>query len=284
MNKAQNRAGRFRKLARSRDAERPGRGARTGPRPEPADLLAGRNPLRELLLHDASRIEEVLVSRAGEQAPRASTRQGLIDLVQEKAVPLRFVSPDELDKLAGTASHQGFCAVLREREMKSLKDVLPGLEQAERAMVVLLDEINDPHNFGAILRACECFGIDAVVHSKNRGSRLTPVVTKSSAGASELVSIVTVSNLAEAARRLRQAGFWLVAAEAYEGSRDLFSFDFPPKTALILGSEGAGIQELLRKEADFRVKIPLCGRIDSLNVSQAAAVMLYVWRAAQSTT
>jgi 23S rRNA (guanosine2251-2'-O)-methyltransferase len=128
-----------------------------------------------------------------------------------------------------------------------------------------------------VLRSAECLGVSGAIWSWNRGASLTPAVTKVSMGASELVPIVQVANLAEAVRRLKQADFWVVASAVHGDAVPLPAFDFPARTALILGSEGEGIQPLLLKEADFTVHIPMTGRLESLNVAQAATVFLYEW-------
>ena len=141
----------------------------------------------------------------------------------------------------------------------------------------MLDSIFDPQNFGSLLRSAECFGVDGVIWSKNRGCELTPVVSKASVGASELLPLLCVSNLAETMRKFKKNGFWIVTAEIGEEAKSLDSFDFPEKTLLIMGSEGKGVQKLLSKEADSKVYLPMYGQIDSLNVSQAASVLLYQW-------
>ena len=144
----------------------------------------------------------------------------------------------------------------------------------------MLDSIMDPHNFGAILRAAECFGVDAVLWSKNRGCDITPVVAKVSVGASELLPLVPVSNLAQALERLKDAGVWSIAADVSPEAQPIDQFEFPTKSLILLGSEGEGLQPLLLREAEFKITIPLHGKIDSLNVSQAAAVMLAAARRA----
>ena len=140
---------------------------------------------------------------------------------------------------------------------------------------MLLDSIFDPQNVGAILRSCECFGVDAVIISKIRGCSITPTVTKTSVGATELVPIAEVSNLTTTIEKFQKAGYWAVTAEISDKAIPLNTFEYPEKTVLILGSEGKGVQKIISKKADFHVFIPMLGRIDSLNVSQAAAVFMH---------
>ena len=180
----------------------------------------------------------------------------------------------KLTSLVQSESHQGFVAEVVEREGVDLKSFLKSAP--EKSLVVMCDSITDPQNFGTILRACECFGVDALVYSKNRNVGLTPVVSKASVGGSELVPLIPVSNLADTMKKFQDAGYFSVAAE--RSDQNLYSFEFPQKTLLILGAEGKGIQPLLSKKSDFRIEIPMHGSIDSLNVSQATAVLLSAWR------
>ena len=253
---------------KSKDADR---------RPK-SNLVIGRNSLRELLKHKAARISKVYSSNAG-----SSTKQGgdqvaaeLIAMLNHHRIPIESCDRAKLTELAQTDSHQGFVGVLREQPEMTLTSFIESTQDQARLMVLILDSLNDPHNLGAVLRAAECFGVSAVIISKNRGTDVTPVVSKVSVGAAEIVPIIKVSNLVDAARKLSDNNFWLVAADG-SAKASLNTFEFPDRTALILGSEGDGIQPLLLKQAGFTVKIPLYGQIESLNVSQAAAVLLYKW-------
>ncbi len=191
-----------------------------------------------------------------------------------KKEKIAYISKQKLTDLVHSESHQGIAAQVVEKEMLSLCDFCKSLQDKERSIVLMLDSIFDPQNFGALLRAAECFGVDGVIYSKNRGCDLTPVVAKASVGASELIPLVKVSNLAEAAEKLKENGFWTVCTSVEPDAQPIDHFTYPEKTLLIMGSEGKGIQRLLLKRADFKVYIPMLGNIDSLNVSQATAVFL----------
>lgn len=230
--------------------------------------------MRELLLKDPQRISVLLVVK---QEAGDRRKAELFELAQSKGVKVASVSAKDLDQLSAGTPHQSFGAVVESSQLE-LKDLLADLRDRTSALLVLVDAIQDPHNFGAVLRASECMGVDGVIYSRNRGAGLTAAVSKSSAGASELVTLVEVGNLAEACRKIQEAGFWLVGAEHREGAKGVSEFQFPERTALLLGSEGSGIQPLIRKRLDFAVEIPLFGQIDSLNVSQAAAIALYEFR------
>lgn len=146
-------------------------------------------------------------------------------------------------------------------------------------MIVALDGVSDPQNLGSVLRAAECFGAHAVLFPKDRGALVTPTVTKVSAGASEVVPWYAVSNLADWLQHAKDSGYWIVATTVGEEAQDLFAFDWPEKSIIVMGAEGKGIRLLTAKRADFFVTIPMSGRVDSLNISQAAAVVLASYRA-----
>jgi len=204
--------------------------------------------------------------------------EDIYELIGRHSCPVDFISRHEMEELSGSTAHQSFAALLHPRSFMNLHDLLENEKSREKSLLVFLDEIFDPHNLGAILRASECFSASAVVWSKNRGADLSATAAKSSAGASELLSLCKVSNLVSAIRDCKDAGFWVVTADNTETADSLGSFQFPEKTLLVLGSEGRGLKALIKKEADFSLKIPLSGQLDSLNVSQAAAVLLHAYR------
>ncbi len=192
------------------------------------------------------------------------------------------VDKDVLSAIVGTETHQGFVAVLRERHFDGVRSFIERSDKVESSVCLVLDSIMDPQNLGTLLRVAECFGTDAVIWSKNRGVDLTPTVAKASVGASELTNIIRISNLADTVRKLKDGGFWITAFADEEGSVDLTTFEFPKKVAIVVGSEEHGVQRLLKEQADFLVRIPTCGKIRSLNVSQAASIALATFRMQQS--
>ena len=186
--------------------------------------------------------------------------------------PVKVLSKKSLSELVESDSHQGLVAKVRERNFLNPNEFLE--EGRSRSLVLMVDSIQDPQNFGAILRAAECFGVDAVLYSKNRNVGLTPAVSKASVGASEIVPLMPISNLYDTMRKFQERGYFSIAAEARENSLPLNSFEYPSCTLLIVGAEGNGIQPLLSKHADVHLAIPMRGSIDSLNVSQATALFL----------
>lgn len=229
--------------------------------------IMGKNCIFEVLKKTPERIVEVYTAQK-------SKGDDLYAALLEHRIPIKEVSKHDLTRMVSSESHQSYVAVVKQRKEPDLRGFLEHSREKKRSVVVLLDSIYDPQNLGAIIRACECFGVDLVVFSKNRGADITPAATKTSAGATELVPILKVSNLVETLKAFQKEDFWAVAAEARPHAQSLYTFEFPKKTVLILGSEGTGIQPLLSKTCDFYLSIPMLGHIDSLNVSQAAAVML----------
>ena len=244
-------------------------------------FVMGRRAVQQLLEDSPERIEQVWLI---EHKSGASEDPLYLEL-QSLGVPCNFVNTKNLNELVASESHQSVVVAVSDRREVNFKDWLAAQSEKESSLVVLLDSVMDPHNVGAVLRASECFAVDAVLWSKNRGPNVTPVVTKSSAGASEFIDIFRVANLAQAIRALKEVGFWVVGAEAQgEGVESLWDFKFPQKTALVLGSEGSGMRQLTKREIDHAVHIPMFGRISSLNISQAAAVFASEYRRANFAT
>jgi len=177
--------------------------------------------------------------------------------------------------MAGTDSHQMLVAQIRSRNYLNLANFLQ--KPRETALILILDQVFDPQNFGAIIRSAECLGASAVLWSKNRGAELTPVAAKASSGASEIIPLIRVSNLATSVDQLKKEGYEVIAAQVAPDAESVYSFNFAPLTALIVGSEGEGIQPLLKKKADRSIFIPMKGQISSLNVAQATATLLALW-------
>ncbi|MCP5491636.1 MAG: 23S rRNA (guanosine(2251)-2'-O)-methyltransferase RlmB [Chlamydiales bacterium] len=228
-------------------------------------LIMGRNCIAEVLKVDPERILEVYTC----QKPGGDELYH--KLVQAK-IKITERQKHQLAQMVNSESHQSYVAKVKDREWVSVKDFLR--EERAQSVVLMLDSINDPQNFGAILRAAECFGVNLVIYSKNRGVDITPVVSKVSAGASELVPIACVSNLAETMKAFQKSGYWAMTADVGEGSQNLYEHQPAEKTLLVMGSEGKGVQPLIVKKCDFHLHIPMKGQIDSLNVSQATSVFL----------
>lgn len=233
----------------------------------------GSHAIEEVLKHSPDRLLEVCHLKLS--AKVQDRRDQLLKKLKQCGVSLKVCSKGELDQICNSSSHQGIAAFLKDRKQIDLDSFF---KKHTSKLVVVLDSIFDPHNLGAILRACECFDVGLVLWSKNRGAKITPVVTKTSSSATEFVPIHIVSNLSTTLDKFIDNGFTIVGAESRENSKNVFEYSFPQKTVLILGSEGDGIREILRKKLDVSLSIPMHGKIDSLNVSQAAALMIGLWK------
>ena len=234
-------------------------------------LIMGRNTIEELLKADSTRITTVYTCQK-------SQKNSLHSQLVENNIPIIETSQKKLSEMVNSESHQSYVASVRPRNYWGVKAFLGQAEEKQHSIVLMLDSIYDPQNLGALLRTAECFSADLVVFSKNRGTDITPVATKTSSGASELIPLAKVSNLAETVRTFKESGFWVVGAEVGKEAQNLYEFSFPEKTLLIMGSEGKGLQPILQKQCDFSVYIPMLGNIDSLNVSQATAVLFSYYR------
>ena len=239
------------------DTERVGNGA-----------VIGRNAVRELL--KSGRAVDKLLVQSGE-------REGaLIPLVGEaiaRGIPVVETERRKLDALSGFLPHQGIIALAAEKEYVSVEDILAiAAERGEKPLIVIADGIADPYNLGAVIRCAEGCGAHGLILPKRHAAGLTPVVSKASAGAIEHLAIAKVSNIAATVESLQKAGVWIYAAEA--GGADFREVDMTGAVAIVLGSEGAGVSELVRKKSDFVVSIPMYGKVNSFNVSTAGAVLL----------
>jgi 23S rRNA (guanosine2251-2'-O)-methyltransferase len=232
--------------------------------PAKDELIMGVHAIDELLRYAPEKIIRVYTV--------SSKKSEQLKICGQKKIPISFVSADQLTKMTGSDSHQLLVAQIKRRDYLDVSDFLS--RKAEESFVLMLDQIFDPQNFGALIRSAECFGVSAVIWSKNRGADLTAVAAKSSCGASELIPLIRVSNLATAIDQFKEAEFEIVAALLDPNSEPAYGFAYNQKTILIVGSEGEGIQPLLRKKADRSIYLPMAGKIASLNVAQATAALL----------
>ncbi len=230
-------------------------------------ILVGIHPVAEAL-RAGRPIERVLVAK-GAGGPRL---QEIIDLARQSSTPLRFELRAALDRLAGSAAHQGVVALGAAQKYSSLDDV------RERArMLVFLDGVEDPHNLGAVVRTAHAAGVDAVVIPERRAAGLTETVAKAAAGALEHLPIVRVGNLNRALDELKKSGFAIYGVDE-RGSQDYDQAQYASPAAIVLGGEGKGLHEMVRKRCDVVVRIPVAGKISSLNVSVAAGIVLFDWK------
>ena len=230
--------------------------------------VIGRNAVRELLKTDRA-VDKLLVQR-GE---RTGSIVVLVAQAIERGIPVIETDKNKLDAIAGFAPHQGVIAYAAEKEYCTVEDILQiAQDRNEPPLIVICDGITDPYNLGAIIRCAECCGAHGLIIPKRRAVGLTPLVTKASAGAVEHLAVAKVANIASTVEKLKELGVWTFAAEA--GGEDIYRTDFRGPCAIVLGSEGEGVSQLVRKTCDAVVSIPMYGQVNSFNVSTAAAILL----------
>lgn len=230
-------------------------------------LLAGIHAVREAL-RAGRPIERVSIARGAGGA----RLQEIIDLCRQAGVPVRFEPREALDRMSRAAPHQGVVAVAAAQRASKLEDVL-----ARAGLLVVLDGVEDPHNFGAIIRTAYAAGATAVVAPERRAAPLSEAAAKAAAGALSLLPVVRVTNINRALEEMKQAGFWIYGVDE-RGSTAYYEAEYSDPAAVVFGGEGRGLHELTRKRCDFLLRIPMSGQIASLNVSVAAGIVLFDWR------
>ena len=233
-------------------------------------MIEGRNALTEAL-KSGRHIDKLFVAEGS--TDRSLSR--LAAMAKEAGAVVVPTDRRKLDQMSPTGAHQGVIALVAAHEYASVDDILAlAAERREAPLIVICDELSDPHNLGAIIRTAECAGAHGVIIPKRRSVGLTAVVAKASAGALEYLPVARVSNIHQTILSLKEQGVWIygTAADAASG---LYRTDLTGPAAIVIGNEGAGMSKLVRESCDVLVGIPLKGRISSLNASAAAAVMLY---------
>lgn len=253
------------------DPENGGRRRRLAGPPEqkPKEgVVFGRNAVRELIV--SGRTVDKIIVRSG---PYEGSIGEIVAKAKNRGVIVSEAPAAKLDAICAGGNHQGIVAFCAEKNYSSLDEVFELAEKrGEAPFFVICDGIEDPHNLGAVIRTCECAGVHGVIIPSRRSCGLTPTVAKTSAGAVEHIDIVKVTNLADTVEKLKKKGVWIYACEV--GGEDYFKADFAGPCAIILGSEGEGVSRLLLDKSDFRVSIPMWGKVNSMNVSTAAAVVV----------
>jgi len=233
------------------------------------DVLYGLHPVEEAVRSASGRLDRVLLARE-----RGDARlEKLARLCRESGVQLSMESRDQLTRMARTDAHQGALALVRERSFLVLEDLL-ALPAAGHRFFLALDGVEDPHNLGALLRTADGAGVDGVLLPERRSAPVSGTVAKASAGASEHVRIARVTNLVRSLEQMKKANIWVLGLDE-RGSPDYSDFDFKTDCVLVLGREGAGLHDLVKRTCDHLLRIPMAGSVSSLNVSVAGAVVMY---------
>ena len=239
------------------------------------EVVAGRNPVTEAL-NGSREVERVFIADGAE-----GSVSKIVAIAKEQGVIVDFVPKERIDAMAPHTKHQGVVAKVSEYKYAEMEDVFVKAEASgEDAFIIILDEIEDPHNLGAIIRTAECAGAHGVVIPKRRSASLTQTVALSAAGAIENMPVVQVTNLARTIDELKEKGIWVAAADM-DGDT-YYEANLTGPMALVIGNEGKGVGRLVKEKCDFVLSIPMHGEINSLNASNAAAVLMYGIRRARS--
>ena len=235
----------------------------------PDDLVAGRNAVMEMLKGSRS-VNRLLVANGSSEG---SMRE-IIALAKEKGINIQFYDRSKLDAMAPGIRHQGVLAQVPPVQYAELEDILQiARDRNEPPFIVLLDELEDPHNLGAILRTADAAGVHGVLIPKHRSCPLSATVAKTSAGAVEHVPVARIGNMVQTIKKLKKEGLWVAAADM-DGT-DYYDTDLTGSLLLVIGSEGQGVGRLIKEQCDFVVRIPMVGKINSLNASVAGSILMY---------
>jgi len=233
--------------------------------------LFGRHPVLELLRADGRRVEEIAILAQG----RGPALQDLLQLARELGVRISFRTREQLTAMAGTPHHQGVVARVAGASYADLTDLLAlSATRAEPAFFVALDQVQDPRNLGAVLRCAEATGVHGVILPKHHAVGLTPAAAKSAMGAVEWVKVARVTNLAQSLEELKKEGVWIMGS-VVRGGVAPWDTELGVPLCLVLGGEGEGLRPLVARTCDLLLTLPMRGRLDSVNVSAAAAVLCY---------
>lgn len=232
--------------------------------------VVGRNPILEILMADRH-INTIFIAKGN---PRGSINK-IIEIAKDKNIAIKRVDKNRLDQISGTNAHQGVAASVAPYEYSTVDEILGiASKKDEPPFILILDGIEDPNNLGSIIRTAEAGGVHGVVIPKRRAAQVTQAVYKSSAGAVEFLAIAKVTNISDTIDRLKDKGLWIYGADM-DGERFYFDWDLKGPIGLVIGSEGKGISRLVKEKCDVLLKIPMEGRIPSLNASNAASILIY---------
>jgi 23S rRNA (guanosine2251-2'-O)-methyltransferase len=238
------------------------------------EILYGLHPVEEAIRAGSRALDHVSVAQERESR-RDARLEAVLALCRQRGIRVSTEPRDQLTRHARTDAHQGIVAFLRERRLLALEDLLQApVGPSGFRFYLALDAVEDPHNLGALLRSADGAGVDGVILPERRSAPLSAVTAKSSAGASEHVRIAQVVNLVRALETLKRHNVWIVGLDE-RGSPDYPEFDFRQDCCLVLGSEGSGLHELVKRTCDHLLRIPMAGSVSSLNVSVAGAVVLF---------
>jgi len=234
------------------------------------EMIAGKHPVLEAL-RSGREINKIWIADGAQK----TLTQPIVAEAKKSGIIVQFVDKRKLDSLAPGVTHQGVVAQAAAFAYVDVEEILERAKQRDEIpFILLLDEIEDPHNLGSILRTAECTGVHGVIIPKRRAAGLTATVLKTSAGAAEHVPVARVTNLAQTIDKLKEAGVW-VAGTDVSASQDVYKMKFDMPLVVVIGNESKGMGRLIKEKCDFLVKLPMLGQLNSLNASVAAGVLMY---------
>jgi len=235
------------------------------------EVIYGINPLKEALVSGGEGVTRIVVARGRSESAISEIRT----MATQQGIPVEVRERAFLDNLAGHASHQGVLGVCKAYRYQDLDAVIANRHPAcPYDLVLILDGIMDPHNLGALIRTAHCFGVNGVILPENRAASVNATVIKTSAGAARHLPVARVTNIAHAIDELKTRGFWIFGADA-RAAQSVSAPDYQGAVGLVMGGEGKGMRPLIRKKCDFLISIPMLGKIDSLNVSVSAGIIMH---------
>lgn len=244
--------------------------SRTEGKKLPEDVLIGRNAVIEALRSERG-INKILLA----EGDREGSVKEILSLARERGIVVQSVNRSKLEAVAGGLRHQGVLAYVSPVAYAELEDILKRAEEKEEPpFLLLLDELEDPHNLGALLRTADAAGVHGILIPKRRSVPLNATVAKTSAGAVEYVPVARIGNISQTLRELKQRGMWVAGADM-DGEQAYYEADLTGPLVLVVGSEGHGMSRLTREHCDFVVRMPMAGRINSLNASVAGSILMY---------
>ncbi|MDO5725754.1 MAG: 23S rRNA (guanosine(2251)-2'-O)-methyltransferase RlmB [Tissierellia bacterium] len=233
------------------------------------NYIVGRNPVLEALNGDSG-VQKIYIKKGSDDG---SIRK-ILSIARKKKLVVSEVAKEKLDFYANGANHQGVVALVSDYEYKTVEDILNyAKELGQDPFVIMLDSIEDVHNLGAIMRTAECGGAHGIIIPKRRAARVNQFVWKASAGAAKYMNVAMVNNISDTIRELKDKGLWVYAADM--NGQSMWEVDFSGGVCLVIGGEDKGISQNIRNNSDMVVEIPMYGNIESLNASNAAAILIY---------
>lgn len=236
------------------------------------EILCGRQPVIETLKAGRRRLIRAFIA----DNIKASPETGQIDaLLAGAGIQPVSVKREKLDEITENANHQGYAIEVPGYPYADHKEILERLKDTGKALVLVLDHIQDPQNLGSILRTAECAGVDAVIIPEDRAVQITPAVVRASAGASEHMAVCKVANIVQSMERFKKADFWFYGLESVEAAKPVSEVKYSAKSGIVIGSEGEGLSRLVLENCDFLIRLPVRGKISSLNAGVAAGIAIY---------